>query len=324
VYCAIPLVVFVAIAAARAGGWQHAIRPVAFIVLGLALGGGLWFAKNAALTGNPTYPLLYQVLGGESRTPEKEAQWQQAHRPPNYQPADLIERAWDLAVAGAWLSPLVAPLGVLAWSVRSQRPLSLMLGGLVLFILAAWWLLTHRIDRFVVPIWPLAAMLAGVGATWCTNLGWRRALVGILAVGLVFNFVLIAGGPVGDNRYLVPLEQARAESVVLVDPWHAWLNDPANQVQRVLLVGDAQPFDLEVPAVYNTVFDDSIFAQLAEGKTPAEVRQTLIDRGVSHIYVSGRRLSGIVHPATTALPSFSNRQCLTVWWRPGCSNDCRC
>jgi len=304
VYGAIPLVAFIAIVAAKNSGWQASVKPLTFVTLGLAIGCGLWFAKNAVLTGNPTYPLLYQVFGGETRTPAKEQQWQQAHRPPNFQPADLARRVWDVTVAGAWLSPLVVPLAFFAWQVPSHRRLSLLLGGLLLYIVAAWWLLTHRIDRFLVPIWPLAAVLAGIGATWNCSHIWRRGLTALLAVGLVFNFVLIAGGPVADSRYLVPLDQARAESITLVDPWHAWLNEHANEVNRVLLVGDAQPFDLEIPATYNTVFDDSIFEQLARDKSPTEVQKALADRGISHIYVAWPEIERYRSPGNYGITDF--------------------
>jgi hypothetical protein len=56
-------------------------------------------------------------------------------------------------------------------------------------------------------------------------------------------------------------------------------------VTGVLLVGDAEPFDLDVPSLYNTVFDDNIFESLARGRTPEEIRQALADRNISHIYV---------------------------------------
>ncbi len=304
VYCAVPLACVVALIGYYAAGPRMLFKSAAWMVLGVAIGCGPWFAKNAALTGNPTYPLLYQVFGGETRTVDKEVQWQQAHRPPNFQPTDLARRAWDVTVAGAWLSPLIAPFAALAFAVRSQRRLVTLLAGLLLFIFAAWWLLTHRIDRFLVPIWPLAALLVGIGATWNASLIWRRALFAMLALGGLLNFVLVAGGPVADNRYLAPLDVLRAESVALVDPWHAWLNGHAADIQRVLLVGDAQPFDLETPAIYNTVFDDSIFEQLARGKSPSEVRRTLLERGVSHVYAAWPEIERYRSPGNYGITEF--------------------
>ena len=81
----------------------------------MALGCGLWFAKNAALTGNPVYPLLYDMFGGSTRTAEKNAQWIAAHDPPNFDLSDLAARAVGITLTSDWLSPLLVPLAVLAF-----------------------------------------------------------------------------------------------------------------------------------------------------------------------------------------------------------------
>ncbi len=303
VYCAVPLTVYVGYVGWRATGGKQAFTSVAIFCLGVMLGCGLWFAKNAAFTGNPTYPLLYQVFEGATRTPEKEAQWQAAHRPPNFEPGDFFRHAWDFLLAGTWLSPLVVPLALLAWAGRSNKQLSWLLMGAIGFIFVAWWLLTHRIDRFLVPMWPLAALLAGLGATWNASPWWRRTLFGALALGLAYNFVLIAGGPIGDNRYFRSLEELRVESVQL-DPWHTYLNEHADEVGRVLLVGDAQPFDLEVPSLYNTVFDDSLFEQFVRDKSPEEVRKALLERGVSHVYVHWPEIERYRSPGNYGITEF--------------------
>jgi hypothetical protein len=52
-----------------------------------------------------------------------------------------------------------------------------------------------------------------------------------------------------------------------------------------LTVGDAQVFDLEVPVLYNTCFDDCLFEQLVRGRSVAEVRAALATRGISYVYV---------------------------------------
>jgi hypothetical protein len=102
--------------------------------------------------------------------------------------------------------------------------------------------------------------------------------------GLVSNFVVITSGALGDNRYFADLNLLRTDPA-RVDPWHLYLNEHAGDVSGVLLVGDAEPFDLEVPTLYNTVFDENIFESIARGRTPEEVRQALADRNISHVYV---------------------------------------
>ncbi len=132
----------------------------------------------------------------------------------------------------------------------------LLLGSLVWWI-AMWWLLTHRIDRFWLPVLPMAALLAGAGACWSESRLWRYCRGGLLAIGVLYGFLLASGLPAagGYNRYFVPLERLRHDPE-RVDPWHLWFNRYV-QEGRVLLVGDAQPFDLEVPVFYATCFNTS-------------------------------------------------------------------
>ncbi|MEX0679296.1 MAG: hypothetical protein WD063_19625 [Pirellulales bacterium] len=293
VYSVLPLAMYVlyqavsshALRDARTGLAAWIATPLAVFLLATAFGCAPWFVKNAALTGNPTYPLLYGLFDGATRTAEKNEQWQRAHQPPNFDPQDLARRAWDATLASDWISPLVVPLAVLAFLPRLRGRLAWLVGGYLVFVFAAWWLLTHRIDRFLVPAMPLAALLAGLGATWTAATWWRRSLAAFLAIGLAFDFLVMAGGPVADNRYLANLSALRVDPA-RVDPWHLYFNRRADDVRGLLLVGDAQPFDLEVPTTYNTVFDDSIFEQLARGRTPQEVRAALDERGISHVYVA--------------------------------------
>jgi len=151
------------------------------------------------------------------------------------------------------------------------------------FVIAGWWLLTHRIDRFWIPALPVVALLAGAGACWRRDRAWRGVLTGLLVLGAVSNFLVATSGPGGYNRYFVGLKQLR-HAPGRVDPWHRYFNSHRN-VGRVLLVGDAQPFDLEVPVLYNTVFDDSVFQQLVAGRTAEEARAALLGRGVTHVFV---------------------------------------
>ena len=89
-----------------------------------------------------------------------------------------------------------------------------------------------------------------------------------------------------------------------VDPWHLYLNAHADEVTGVLLVGDAQPFDLEVPLAYNTVFDDSIFELLARDRTPDQLRDALADRDISHIYVNWREVARYRSPGNYGITRF--------------------
>ncbi|MHB1035395.1 MAG: glycosyltransferase family 39 protein [Pirellulales bacterium] len=278
-------------------------RPLAVFLLAAAVGCGPWFVKNWVLSGNPTYPLLYEVFDGRTRTPENNAQWLRAHLPPNFSAADLVGRVADVAWRSEWLSPLVVPLAVMALIPARRRRLAAGLWLYFGYVLAAWWLATHRIDRFWIPALPVLALLAGVGATWTASLAWRRVLLIVLSLGLVANFLVVASGPGGYNRYFVPLDELRRDPN-RVDPWHAWLNRHVPPGHKVLMVGDAQVFDLEVPVLYNTCFDPSIFESLVRDCTPDEIRAALAARHISHVFVHWSEIARYRSPGNYGFTDF--------------------
>jgi hypothetical protein len=309
-FCVLPLTLWVVYAAATAASNAPARRhppaavagpPLVFLAF-VVLGCGLWLAKNAYFTGNPVYPLLYDALGGETRTAAKDAQWRAAHDPPNFRADDLAARAIGALLTSDWLSPLLVPLAVVG-VVASRRSLAWWLAAYVGYVFVTWWLFTHRIDRFWVPILPVAALLAGMGAIWTNDRWWRAPLLVVLLFGLVSNFLTITSRALGDNRYLADYDRLRADPV-RVNPWHRYLNEHAVAVTGVLLVGDAQPFDLEVPAIYNTTFDDSLLEQMARGRTPERLRQQLIERGISHVYVDWSEVARYRSPGNYGITKF--------------------
>ncbi len=298
--------VFVALPLA---GWvlfmprPFARRPALVFSLAVAASGGLWLAKNAALAGNPVYPLMVPVLGGETRTAEKYEQWRRAHHAEDYSLVTAAGDLADVAWRSDWLSPLVVPLAALSWLLpcrrRSVRWLWLYFG----YVIAVWWLGTHRLDRFWIPALPVLALLAGAGATWTAAALWRRALYVALAVGLTSCFLLIAGPTGGYTEFFVGYDRLRVDPA-RVDPWHRYLNEHVPPGHRALLVGDAQVFDLAVPILYNTVFDSSQFEQIAQGRTPAEVHRALAERRISHVYVHWGEIARYRQPGNYGFTDF--------------------
>ncbi len=317
VYCVLPLAAWIAwrtAGAARAASvktpspsnrpaWLARARPFGVFALCCAVGCGAWFVKNAVLTGNPTYPLLYRVFDGRTRTAEKDQQWSAVHRPPNFDPRDLAARLAGIGLTSDWISPLAAPLVVLAIVGRRQRRLVWGLAGYCGFVFLCWWLFTHRIDRFWVPILPVVALLAGVGATWDRSRAWRLTAWCAVPLGLLFGLLVIAGGALGNNNYLADLDTLRVDGE-RVEPWHLYLNEHRDDVTCALLVGDAAPFDLDVPVLYNTVFDDSIFEDLARGRTAAEIHKALAERHVSHVLVAWHEIARYRAPGNYGISNF--------------------
>lgn len=295
--CKYPALLFVVLPLAvwsafhgRKLNWKHA----SLFSLAVVCACGLWLGKNWVLAGNPVYPL---VFGGKTRTAEKTEQWNRAHQVPRdaegrrysgAQARNAIERfAWR----SDWVSPLLIPFAVMAFVTSRRRRLAWWMAAMFLYFMLAWWLATHRIDRFWVPVLPIVALLAGMGAVWSAERVWRRTALTVLVCGLLANLLFLLF-TTRDLGYLVALDELRRDEVTRehavprVNPVHRYLNGAVPKGHAVLLVGDAQPFDLEVPVLYNTCFDDCIFEQIMKGRTREERRAALLDRRLSHIYVS--------------------------------------
>ena len=283
-FVVVPLTVWCLLAAFRSR-WSAAWKPAAVFLLAVLVGCGLWFGKNWALTGNPTYPLLYNVFDGKGWTPERNEQWNRVHRPKDFALATLGTDLAKVVLTSEWLSPLVAPLAVLAFFAGRQRRLTRILWAYFAYVVAAWWLWSHRIDRFWIPALPLLSLLAGAGACWTIeHRSFRRGfLMAALVAGLAWSLLVVTSGPGGYNRYFVPLQVLR-DAPEPPDEWHRYWNTHATD-GVVLLVGEAQVFDLEIPVLYNTCFDGSIFEELVTGRTADQIRAAFASRQIAYVYV---------------------------------------
>jgi hypothetical protein len=307
----------------RAARW----RAVVAVFLAAVCGCGLWLGKNWVLAGNPVYPLL---LGGHTRTVERMEQWSRAHRVPpdqqgrRYGPVQAVEALARVGWQSPWQSAILVPLSVAGLFYLGvsrgadsdsdnpdRRRLAAVCALYAAFFFAAWWLVTHRIDRFWVPVLPALAMLAGVGAAWACRGPWRHVLTGVLVFGLTANFLLVIGRHT--HRYLVALDVLRedqpleAPQPTRVHPAHRYLNaHPPDG--RVLLVGGAAPFDLEVPVLYNTCFDPNIFEQLFRGRTRAQRLARLRELGISHVLVNWSEIDRYRSPGNYGFTDYVTRQ----------------
>jgi hypothetical protein len=281
-FVALPLTVWLLAVHVRRN-WRTAWKPVGAFLLACFVGCGLWFGKNWVLSGNPTYPLAYNLFGGKTWTAEKHALWNQVHQPHDFSAAALGHDLARVVLASDWLGPLCIPLAALALVRREHRRLAAILAGYFVFIIVAWWLTALRIDRYWSPGLALVALLAGAGAGWDRSRAWRRSLITLLLLSSLYNFLVATAGPGGYNRFFVPYARLR-DAPERVDAWCRYFNVHAAG-GRVLLVGEAEVFDFEPPVLYNTWLDDSIFERLVENRTPEEVRDAFQCEGITHVFV---------------------------------------
>lgn len=278
-----------------------AIVVACLFACGTALTIGPWLVKNIVQTGNPVYPLAYGIFGGRDLDPELAEKWRAGHSPGDHRLDDLGTTFVDVTAKSDWLSPLLFGLAPLALVGQRGRRMAGWLWLYAGFLFLSWWVFTHRIDRFWIPLIPIVSLLAGMGAVWRANRIWYCICGLAFAVAMPFNLAFITTPWVGYNAYLADLDEAR-EGAESTAAGITFLNEHLPRGSKVLGVGEAQVFDARFPVVYNSVFDHSIFEQwFAEptsdaphGERPlrdaAEIRQTLAAAGITHIYVNWQEI----------------------------------
>ena len=267
-------------------GWRRrsGLIPVAF-ALGVAIGVGPWLLRNVLDTGNPIYPLGFDIFGGRDWDATLDARWWAAHGPRAASLEALGGALLDVAGRSDWQSPLYVLLVPLALVRRGSRPIAIALAFYVAYLFTTWFLLTHRLDRFWLPLLPAMAVLAGLGADWTSRRAWSAWRAFLLTVATAANLIFISTDLSGPTARLADLGRLRRETLAEVNPPLARLDEALPEGAKVLSVGQAGVFPVRHRVVTNTVFDRELIEEIASGRTPEEVRSTFDDRGITHVYV---------------------------------------
>jgi hypothetical protein len=324
-YTAVPMIVLPSIVWAatllgRGGNARSCFHYATLLAVAALVLGGHWYVKNALVAGNPVYPLMFGVFGGRQLSPERAQQWQRAHRvppmasqsgdanaPPDFRVETWIAGLDRVGFGSPYAGLIAAPLMALAcWAMVRAIPSVASNGPPVLawlvWMYLVWFCGTHRLDRFWVPALPLTAFFAGLGATAIARARWSRAcLWGWLCLGLLYAVVTVAGSLQSDKRYLVKLDALRYDLRAgddldgpggrdtiwsrRVPVYQRWLNDHIQKHERVLIVGDAQVFDLEPSIFYSTCFDPTLMETWTRDKSADQQRAALAQHGVTHVVV---------------------------------------
>ena len=312
-------------------------------LLGVMAAVGPWLVKNALATGNPVYPLGVPVFGGIDRDPEIDEKWRHGHAARHYESwserlRDLPVKCMDVAANNDWHSPLMfgfAPLslfflmrrresGALSQKASCQRSIVAMAWVSIAWQFATWWLLTHHIDRFYVPMFSLVALLAGAGVSWPIarvdhSIGCRKRTVWqwtsgfIIMASMLFNAdVMLHLG--GFHAGRLDLKAARD----IATPGRIrWLNEELESGRlppetKVLCVGEAQMFHARYAYLYNTVFDRCVFEQLCAEpgsddrrlRPVADIRADFHRLGITHIDVNWAEIGRYRAPGSYGYTDF--------------------
>jgi hypothetical protein len=298
--------------------WRHrAATPVVAYILGWSIIMTPWLTRNVVDTGNPVYPLGYHVFGARHWDEAREVQWHRAHGPRPATAAAFWNSLVDVAGRSDWQSPLYVAFAPLALLRRESRRLVLALSGYAAYLFLTWWLLTHRLDRFWLPLLPCLAILAGLGADWSRGRAWGLLRGAILAVAILCNFIDCSTALTGLNEWTASLPFLRRDLPRRLNPPLAAMDRELPPEAKVLLVGQAAVFHVEHPILYNTVFNPETIELLAAGRTPEEFRDELRRRRITHIYVDWKEIHRHRDPAGYGFTEFVTRQRFEDWTRAG-------
>jgi len=281
-------------------------------ILGGLVSFGPWVIKNSLETGNPVYPLMYSIFGGEDWDEELNVKWKAGHARPSpllKAPAamaqELKKNVVDVALGSVWQSPLMFGLAPLAFFWRRREKRFWIVVGAAATLLSVWYALTHLIDRFWVPALPVIAVLSGVA--WVvvydffhseqhrkslSQLLIGKSITCLFIVTLVYNFAFMTTDASGYNAYLIDYEVSREQ----VKPDSLRVAESAMKPgDRVLFVGEAMVFDANFDYRYNTVFDQSLFEEWTSRKlgikqwellSEKEIADRFRKEGITHILVN--------------------------------------
>jgi hypothetical protein len=286
-------------------------------LLGWAIIIGPWLAKNTIDTGNPVYPLAGRIFHSRLWDDAREAQWARAHGPPPFTPRLFWDSLVDVAGRSDWQSPLYVALAPFALLRPGSRRLVLLLWGFVAYLFLTWWLLTHRVDRFWLPLLPPLAILAGLGGDWTRSRAWSLVLGAVLVLSLLANLTYISTALAALNEWTGDLVFLRREIPQRWNAPMARLDTELPPDARPLLVGQAAVYHLKHKVAYNTVFDPETIELLACGKTAREFHQALKERRLTHVYVDWKEIQRHRQPGGYGFTNFVTPSRFTNWVAQG-------
>ncbi|MDR0608952.1 MAG: hypothetical protein LBG58_02485 [Planctomycetaceae bacterium] len=263
-FVVVPIGIFIATIKIKNSGVCFAMAAILIYVIGVSISCGGWYFKNYYYTGNPVYPLCFSIFGDStgSWTSEVDNRWTQIHSPHDFHLTTFFYDFCRVGLSSPWNAPLTIPFFLLIIIViktqREKRRILYFLTAWLVFVFITWWFLTHRIDRFWLPAFPILTLFAGIGATWSMEKRWKITLNLLLILSCVYCF-LVAGSPAPgkNNRFFASLNSMRYDPNISTH-WATWFNKhpPENQ-GKILLVGEAKAFLYNVPVVYHSCFNET-------------------------------------------------------------------
>ncbi len=284
---AIPIAVGVLLLIQRA---RQRFSAVLVYLLGCAVTFSPWLIKNAAMTGNPVFPLANSVFRAYPRGwgIEEQARWDHGHSIPGAEyavPARL--RALlrhTLADHDQRIGPAIIGLALAGLAGRRLQRIDAFLLIFLAIQVCVWLGWTHLYARFAVPILiPLAVLLArAIGSVSARR---ARFFIAAIVVGAAWNLAF-------EVRMYRREAVGGAMASVFYDghapgfEYLAAVNRELPQHARLLMLGDARAFYIQRRVDYTVVFNrNPVVEALQQSPDAASIVDWLRRAGYSHVLI---------------------------------------
>jgi hypothetical protein len=236
-----------------------------------------WWVRNLVVTGNPLFPLLWNVFGGAGWSLGDDHRFQALVRE-GVQGGGLSSGLAHLVVPPdglGWWFLLALPLVMAAVVHRDEHRRNAGMLALAGCLAVVGWLVSSQTTRYALPLAALVAVLAAAGIARLSR-RVARVAVACIALGIAFglaNLAAFLAGPLGLDRLW------RGE--ISADAWRhdVTVNDPAplyracNRVvpdgAKVLVVGEGRPWGCPRPHQVSSPYDLQLVQEVVERSADA-------------------------------------------------------
>lgn len=307
--------------------WGRGLLTFLAFIAAAFVFGGYWYLKNYFLTGNPVWPLAFSFFGDNtgSWSAAIQERWHQVHSPNGFGLSALFSSLRALLLGEPASAPvlILIPLLPLLFIRRQKRLIDTLLLGYTLLFLILWFFFTHRLTRFLVPIFPVVSLLIARAVNECDTERLWRPSVGFLV--LLCGFYTLAVNIVMTSDLLVSPRRMARDSARCGE-WSAWLAACDNQLPdaqnavgtRLLLVGEARAFAYRIPIDYSTCWNrsplaeslpESVIERLRSGterivltdEEAAALREELARRDIGFLLYDEREIDRYLSPGNYGL-----------------------
>jgi hypothetical protein len=299
-----------------------ALRLFVFVA-GWAVSFGPWAIKNAAMTGNPVFPLTNGVFRAypPGWDPAQQEQWDRGHAfsDGNTGSSSRLSALWTHSLGDRYqrLGPALLLLALGGLLGRRRDRVDLVLLCMLITQVTIWLAFTHLYARFLIPVLIPLGGLCGRAAGQPAAKGRGALLAMALALGGVWNLyheirLHRAEGVGGAPASLF------YEGKVPGFEYLGFVNRELPPDARLLMIGDARPFYIQRPAAYATAFNASPSLKVLETAGTEGLSRWLLESGNTHVLVNWaeiqrlRRTYGFADAATPQVFAALSRSTLTL------------